>query len=224
MRKMKAAAIVLDFDLYPRQQIDAHHLREMIAAEEAGAEFPPVIIDCKSKRCTDGFHRVRKQLKVYGDGAEIDVIEKAYKAEADMFLDAVRYNASHGRALNPFDRAHCAIVAEEMQIDPAALAQAMSVTVNHLTSLRSTKVATLTVKGSGRKSAPVAIKRTIGHMAGKPLTRVQAETNKRLGGMNQLFYVNQLIMLIDSKLLDSGNEKLMEGLRVLAGKLGKVLK
>jgi len=49
-------------------------------------------------------------------------------------------------------------------------------------------------------------------MAGKELTPEQAEANRRLSGMEQLFYVNQLILLIENDLLDRSNEKLLAGL------------
>jgi len=61
-------------------------------------------------------------------------------------------------------------------------------------------------------------------MAGKQLNKKQQETNKRLGGMQQSFYANQLIDLIESDLLDVNNPLLIERLRTLHGLLAAVLK
>ena len=65
-------------------------------------------------------------------------------------------------------------------------------------------------------SNDVPLKHTIRHMAGKKLTKKQAVANKRLGGMNQMFYVNQVITLIDSDLLDTDNVELMKRIETLA--------
>ncbi len=216
MKTVKVSSLVLDFDLYPRQQIDSHHVGEMIAAEAAGIKFPPCVTDKKSRRVIDGFHRCRKQLRVYGANAEIEVIEKTYRNEKEMFLDAVRYNASHGRNLSSYDRAHCALRAGELGIKDDVLAGALSVTVERVDALRVNKSATV---GNGALSRTVPIKRTIRHMAGKKLTKQQQEANKKLGGMQQLFYVNQLITLIEADLLDTGNQDLMKAMEKLAGML-----
>lgn len=208
VKLMKVAEVVLDFGLYPRQQIDSQHVTEMVAAEEAGIAFPPIVIDRKSKRCIDGFHRIRKQIRAHGEDAEIEVVEKTYRSDAAMFLDAVKYNASHGRNLSSFDRAHSILLAAKLSIDDKAIAGALSVTVDRVASLRASKSATV-----GKLTIP--IKRTIAHKAGQKLTKSQVEANKKLGGMNQLFYVNQLITLIETDLVDLENEDLMTGLEKL---------
>ena len=216
MKTMKVSLLVLDFDLYPRQQIDSHHVGEMVAAEEAGVKFPPIVIDRKSKRVIDGWHRIRMKLRLYKENAEIEVIEKTYRNEREMFLDAIRLNASHGRNLSSYDRAHCALRAGELGIKDDVLAGALLVTVARVDALRVNKAATV---GTGKAEVTVPIKRTIGHMAGKRLTRPQQEANKKLGGMAQLFYVNQLIMLIETDLLDTANKDLMAAIEKLAGML-----
>ena len=59
------------------------------------------------------------------------------------------------------------------------------------------------------------MKQTIRHMAGKNLNEGQVTANDKLSGMNQLFYVNQLITLIENDLIDYSNEDLIEGLTKL---------
>ena len=61
----------------------------------------------------------------------------------------------------------------------------------------------------------VPIKRTIQHMAGKKLSKEQVSANDKLGGMHAVFYMNQLATLIESKLLDLENPKVMESLKRL---------
>ena len=219
MATRKLSELVLDFDFYPRRQIDSHHVGEMRAARQAGTEFPPLVIDKKSKRIVDGFHRYRMHLLEDGAEATVECVEKTFKSDAELFLVAVRFNASHGRCLSAFDKAHAAILAKKIGVSDSLLATALQLTVGRLDELKASKTAV----GVGKHSPAVAIKRTIGHMAGKRLSEAQQKTNTKLGGMNQLFYVNQLVMLIESDLIDKDNTDLIEGLRKLHTLLGKVL-
>lgn len=217
MRKLKAAELVLDFAIYPRQNVSSTNVNTLIDALASGAELPPVIIDKKSKRVIDGFHRVRAHLRHFGeDKAEITVIEKSYPTEAALFVDAMKYNAVHGYQLDTADRTHCVILAEKLSIPIDIVAGALNVPVDKLGALRTDRTAM-----AGGLVVP--LKRTIQHMAGKRLNKRQAEANTRLSGMNQQFYANQLISLIEAELLDLENESLMERLRLLHELLGNVV-
>ena len=210
MEMVKAAELVLDFDVYPRPSIDSQHISEMCEAMKAGYEFPPVVADKKSKRVADGFHRVRTALRVQGTDAEISVVFKSYRTDKALYRDAMRYNARHGKNLTQYDRAHCAIIGEKMGLTVAEIAADLAVTVDRIEGLMLRK----TARSNGDR---VALKRTIRHKAGEKLTRKQQKANEALGGMNQLFYVNQLIMLIENDLLDRKNETLMERMEHLKG-------
>lgn len=218
MRMLPVSEIVLDFDLYPRQSINTQHVAEMCEAAKAGVDFPPIVTDKKSKRTIDGFHRVRKALRL--KEPEIAVIEKTYKTEAEMLLDAIRMNANHGRVLSAYDRTHCIILAGRMKIKDNAIATAMSITTDRLESLRIDRSATVK---TGKVVETVALKRTVRHMAGKRLTKPQVEANEKLSGMTQQFYVNQVLTLITSGLLDRTDEKLMELLGELRDKISEIV-
>ena len=217
MRKMKASELVLDFDLYPRNNVDTHNVRSIIDAMEQGIELPPIVIDKKSKRVIDGFHRTRAAVRHGGPDAEIKVVEKSYANDGEMFLDAMRYNASHGARLDPCDRARCTIIAEQLSIPLDAVAGALNMSLDKLGTLHDTR----TAKGKGGLTIP--LKRTNQHMAGRKLNPVQEAANARSSGMNQVFYANQLIDLIESKLLRTDDDKLTERLQVLHGLLDELL-
>lgn len=216
METMKAADIVLDFDLYPRGQVDNQHVGEIREAMRAGIEMPPVIIDKKSKRAVDGFHRIRAELAENGEGATIQVVAKKYTNDKAMFLDAMRFNVGRGHDLTPYDKARSIIRAGALKITDMELAEVLKVTVEKIVGVREVK----TAKSNG-KLCP--IKRTIQHMAGKPLTRKQVEANARLGGMKPRFYVNQIVTLIEADLLDKEDEELAGALRQLHELLGGIL-
>ena len=206
MRKIPIAELVLDFDFYPRAEVNSQHVTYMCAAINAGAELPPLIAEKKTLRVVDGFHRVRAYGRVHGEDYKAAVIEKVYESEADLFLDAARYNSSHGRILTQFDQTHCILKAERLSIETEQLASALQITIDAVGKLRSGSTGVLLNVGD------VPLKRTIRHMAGRTLTKPQMEANGKLSGMNQMFYVNQLIMILENGLLDAENENLLAAL------------
>ena len=216
MRQVKASELVFDFGVYPRAAVDKQHVGYIAQAIQAGAEMPPVVVCKKTRRIVDGFHRTRAMQQIHGPDAPVTIVEKTYRDEKALFLDTVRYNSSHGRNLTTYDRAHCSILATNLGIDDAAIASALHVSEQYLGDLRVDRAA---VVGEGAAGLHVPIKRTIRHMAGKHLTQEQARANESLSGMNQLFYVNQVITLIEAGLLDTANEPLLTGLR----RLGKLI-
>jgi hypothetical protein len=216
MRTIKVSELVLDFELYPRNNVDAFNVKQIAEAMAAGTEMPPVIVDRQSKRVIDGFHRCKAAIRLHGENAEIEVVEKTYSSEAAMFLDAMRLNASHGARLDPCDRVHCLILAERLKLTVEQVAGALHMTTDKLASLRADRTAT-------SAGLTVPLKSTIRHFAGGKLNKRQAEANDRLSGMRQVFYVNQIIELVEAKLLDTTDGNLMARLEHLSELLEDVL-
>lgn len=222
MRAVPVTEVILDFDLYPRASVDPHHLNAIYQAIQFGAELPPIVICKKSRKVADGFHRVQAYLRA--KRKTIEVIEKTYRNAGELFLDAMRYNATHGRILTSYDRTHCALRAEQLGLEMEQVASALSMTQEAMGLLRTDRVGRLRATDPANGHREVAIKRTIRHMAGKSLTKAQFEANEVLGGMEATFYVNQLITLISNGLLDTENEVLMEKLGLLKTLLNKAFK
>jgi hypothetical protein len=217
---MKCSELVLDFNLYPRQRVDDAHVSHLGEAVRAGAPLPPVIVDRKSKRVTDGFHRV-KLAQRDGEDAEIDVILRDYADDREMLLDAMRLNASHGRALTACDRARCIQLGLSMKLDEESIAGALSVTLPKCQRLKSDK---LGVDGTTVKLSPAfgPYKPAIRHKRGQPLTKPQQALNAQLGGFTQTRLIDELIKLIQTNLIDTHNRHVMDRLQKLHGLLDKL--
>lgn len=219
MKKVKCASLVIDASIHPRHNIDSHPIRCIKEAEEAGVEMPPIIADEKTRRVVDGVYRLKAKILRLGDDAEIDVIFQRFKSTAEMFLEAMRLNALHGTQLDTCDHTHCLIVAQRLEIDIQLVAGALHIPADRLGELRNTRLATAPKTGLS-----IPLKRTVArHFAGKTLTPRQVETNERSSGMNQSFYANQLIDLLEAKMLDLADEKLVERLSHLRELLDGVL-
>lgn len=221
--KVKLAELVLDYDAYPRVQTDAHTVTMMLESFKAGIKFPPIVICKKTKRVSDGFHRAKMYYRALEPTGVIECEPRNYKTEAEFLLDATVMNNHHGRALTQFDRVHCILRAEALGIKSAQIAAALGITSEAVGKLTANRVGTLKLAKRNGQGTRVPIKRTIQHMSGKRLTKAQHEANAKLGGMQQLFYVNQLITLIENELVDIENKALMDGLKRLDGLLSPLL-
>lgn len=215
--KLSVATLIFDGTLYPRASLDNQHVTYLREALRSGAKMPPITVCAKTMRIADGAHRVRANQAEYGGDAKITAIVKTYANDKEFFLDAIALNADHGRALTSYDRSHIAIIAKNLKINPEHVASTLHMTITKFDSLVVDRSATL-----NRTPTVIPLKRTIRHMSGGRLTQRQQEANVRLGGMNQTFYVNQLITLMENDLLDTENANLMARLEVLRTLLAKI--
>lgn len=136
MKRMALSNLQFDEKLHPRQCVDDDHVFGLIEAIRANATLPPLVICRKTNKVVDGFHRGKAYRRVYGPDYEVDVVEKEYKTPDELFLDAVRYNAKHGRSMTTADRAKVVQIAETLKIDDARIGEAMCVSAAMLGGLK----------------------------------------------------------------------------------------
>lgn len=215
-KRIKASELLLDYDLYPRERIESYNVRQMAEALRAGVELPPIVVDRKSLRVVDGFHRVRAYQKVYGASTEIPVELKAYKSDAEMFCDAVRLNSKHGRQFSTYDQARCIVKAETYKLEPEVISSLLNMTLERVSEMKMQRFATY-------KKEPVVLKRTSAHLAGKELSDEEASYNVRAGGMQQTFYINQVVAMLEADTVDWDNQKAVNALKRLYGLLDKAM-
>ena len=209
-RKRLVSGLIGEVKLYPRASKSANLVRQFAEALRAGVVLPPIVVERDTSRVVDGFHRVEAHKRVYGPEALIEVLEKDYADEAEMFVDVMRLNSAHGSRLAPYDQLRCIGIAQELSIDPERIAGALSVTPSYVGELSARRLGTELATRS-----PIPLKRTIEHMRGRPLTTAQMEANRKLGGQSQAFYLNQLNLLVENGLLDLENPRVRDGLRRL---------
>ena len=212
--RIKVSELLLDYELYPRERIEPFNVTQMVEALKAGRELPPIVVDRKSHRVVDGFHRLRAYQKLYGLDAEIPVEVRDYKDDAQMFADAVRLNANHGRQLSTYDRARCIARAESLKLEPAVISSILNMTLGRIADMKVERFATY-------KMEPRVLKRTTAHLAGKELTDDEAEYNIKAGGMHHTFYINQVIAMLEADTANWENQKVGNALKKLCDLLDK---
>lgn len=212
---LKLSELTEDFTIYPRASVDAQHVQSLRWAIRAGSVLPPIIAESKSYRIVDGMHRKRAYQGEHGEDHAVEIVIRDYASDSAVFQDAMLLNSAHGRSLSPFDRAHAALRAKALRISTEKIAVALHTTTEAIEKICSEKTGKLRIaKGekTGGAMELVPIKRTIAHMAGQVLTEKQLSVNEGLSGWPPLFYVNELIKLLENNMLDMNNGRLRERL------------
>jgi hypothetical protein len=190
--QVKLSDIVLDDSIYPRSSVNAFNVARLVAAAKTGAKFPPLIVEAGSFRLVDGRHR-------YGAYSELQIesveaVAKSYSSEADLFADAVRYNVSHGLALDQYSINNAIIRLGQMGLSKEAIGEIVRLPVDRLEKIE---------KGFGISTVdgkPIAVKGGLKHFAGQVLTPQQVATNRHYGGMKAGFYINQIASLLENNM------------------------
>src|SRR5271155_2464210 len=65
MKTIALSELVLDFDIYPRVDVDTTNVSRIQDAITAKVAMPPLVIDKTSKRIIDGFHRYKAYRHIY---------------------------------------------------------------------------------------------------------------------------------------------------------------
>ena len=204
------AALILDETLWPRHNISAANLAAITEAVRAGATMPPVVIDAKTSKVIDGWHRVHAFEHLYGPEHEIGVDARSYRNKAAMLSDAIALNVGRGHDLTRWDIARCTQLAEDVGLPFATVADLLKWRPEKLAAYRDSRM------GKTLDDRKLALKRSIRHKLNQPLNPAQENANEHLSGMAPLFHVNQLAMLIETDLLPVDDPNLAARLAYLA--------
>lgn len=208
-KTVAVATLVEDFALYPRNKVDDSHVSDLVRALQAGRTLPPIIADAKSKRIVDGFHRGRAHRKHFGEEAMVQVEFREYASDAELFLDAVELNASHGRKLDRHDQTRIVLRLRELHVPDQQIAIRLHVpepTIQHL-AIR----VVLTPSGDAMPS-----KRGLEYLRGERMTSEQVTVVGSVRSAESGRLCLELSRLLDAGLVDLDNAVIVERLQTLA--------
>jgi hypothetical protein len=195
--RMQLSELKIDDSIYPRAGVSDFNVQRMISAMKAGATLPPIVIDAVGNRIVDGRHRyeayLRQELK------SIEIVQKSYASEGDLYADAVRLNISHGQALTPYNLRVAIIRLTKFGYAKDAISDVVRMPIERIEEIE---------RGFASDAAtgePIALKGGLSHLAGEKLDRDQQETNRRYSGPKAVFFVRQLSALLKNDMapLDS---------------------
>jgi len=214
---MSLVELIEDFSIYPRVSVDDSHVSRLVKALMAGATLPPPIVDSKSKRIADGFHRKQAHLRVQGTGGVTDVLLRDYVSEDELLQDAISMNTTHGKSLDEQDYARCAKMLENRGIDEQRIAVIIHRSEPEVRKLlfrvaRAEPGSPNIVPGT---ISTVILKRPVLHLADKVLTKEQADALPTVPGTNYHLLVRQLLDALRVDFINREDEKLQQALREL---------
>lgn len=223
LKTVTIADLVEDYAVYPRRKLDEQHVSDLVQALNAGAALPPVIAEEKTLRLVDGFHRTRAYRRVQGDSGKIKVELRAYAADADLFLDAARLNAGHGRKLARADQIRIAVRASELGVPNEQIATALAVRTDRVEKLQLRIVVTDVGANSsgGRLLVKAPSKPVARHLEGRQITAEQAEAIDHGPGLPAIRLVHDLTKWLHADVLDLTDDKLVDALLELAVLIGE---
>ena len=212
----EVSSLVLDMNLYPRHHMDEQCIADYAEAMRAGVTFPPIIADKKSRRVVDGWKRTTAAKHFGGPTAKIEVEFRSYPSEQALLLEAIHLNAIHGERLTHYDVRRCVILCEQLKIAAAKTAAALNLTIEKFKRISETEI------HRDESGEPVsAAKRPSMHLIDqdKPITERQASALAGMQGMGQVFIINQVNRLIEGRLLNKADDRIMAALEKLYGLL-----
>jgi hypothetical protein len=217
-KEILVSKIVEEPTLYPRTWVNNIIVYTYLEAMKTGNQFPPLIVDQKN-RLIDGLKRLSAYRKL---GVEkVNCIVKHVRDDAQFFELAVAANKAHGEPYSAYDRARVVAKAEELGIDKDRIASMLSIRLDSVEEIEK-RFASANDIDNGHGFGPVPLKASVRHLAGRRLTNRQRNAHEHIGGMQQTFYVNQVLLLLEGNLLDYKNPALMSRLYSLQQALEKV--
>jgi hypothetical protein len=180
--------LVEDMDFYPRNDVSGTVIASLVDAIHCGTTLPPIVVDKKSMRIVDGWHRYRAYKRIKADTIECDL--RSYSSDAEMFRAAVELNAGHGRRFDTYDLRRSIIRMQELGLEMLSISTAIRVPAIRIEEL---------LRGTARDSSETAIplKRGLMHLSQTVLTKTQQTAVERSSGMEAVYHCNQLINLIE---------------------------
>lgn len=127
LRPVPIADLIEDDSIYPRHKVDGSHVVDLVRAIQGGAQLPPPLVDAKTHRIVDGYHRVRAHKRVDPDGT-IQCVVQSFADESEVIAAAVDANAAHGRKLDVQDKTRAALMLEKQGFDVARIAVVLHTT------------------------------------------------------------------------------------------------
>jgi hypothetical protein len=188
--KRKIDDLKIDENVYPRNGISDINVYRLISALRTGVKLPPITIEARTLRIVDGRHRYEaykaEKLKT------IEVVEKVYASEADLFADTVRLNVSHGEPLDQFNIRSAIVRLNEYGYSKEKISDVVRLPVPAILKIER---GFATDAETGK---PVALKGGLSHLRGMPLDKEQQQVNRHYSGPKAIFYLRQLISLLQN--------------------------
>jgi len=225
-KKVKVLELIQDWKIWPRHEagkLDSTNVKKLKEILLSGREFnTPIVIDAKSLRIIDGFHRCRALLDVFGDEAEIEVVLREYEDEVAMRIDAAHYANSGSLQLTPKDKVHFALGMRRDHVPWPLIADALDMDVERVRKLVDGR--SVTTQDGVKIAVSAAATTMVENLGGKKADREQEHFARTANGSPPMMHARMLINALKAQGAVVFDEKTIAMLRELESLLFDILK
>jgi hypothetical protein len=184
-------------------------------AMKVGDVFPPILIGLFEGKhyVVDGWHRVKAKKLLYEQ--YIDAVVKKYENFADMFLDAVKYNVSHGKQLSTQEKVRIIHKFEQMHFKLEQISKIIKVPLDKIELFQARTI-------MGPNGVPIYLKSVVARAEPSEKAIMQVDMSK-LSTRTIAALFEQLIEIIRSGIFSVEDEKAKSLAIELYGLLHEIL-
>lgn len=123
--------VLIDENLYPRNQVYWKHTQQLMGAINTGAILPPIVVGRRDDRYViiDGRHRYKAHLNL--KKKKIGAIATHLK-EDKWFAEAVRLNTAHGHGLSWQEKISASMILQRADYQPEEIASIVHIPLERL--------------------------------------------------------------------------------------------
>jgi hypothetical protein len=187
-KKIPIVKVKIDESVLPRHTLNEQYVGKLALALRFGT-LPPPIVEARTFRIVDGRHTLEAHKRL--GMKTIDVVEKVYKDDADLFADAIRRNASHGLPLSSYDIRIAVVRLQDYGWTKEAIGEVVRVPVDQVE-----KVGLQVVHDESGQ--PIPLKMGLAYLRDRRLSPEQIKAHARYSGDKAIFHIRQIAMLIDN--------------------------
>jgi len=225
-KKVKVLELIQDWKLWPRHEagkLDVTNVAKLKEILVSGRKFnTPIVVDAKSLRIIDGFHRAKALLDVFGDDAEIEVILRDYgDDEVAMRIDAAHFANSGSLQLTPKDKVHFALGMRRDHVPWPLIAEALDMDVERVRKLvegRSIMTQDGVKIAVSAAAAPLAE-----HLEGRKANSDQEHFARTANGSPPMMHARMLLNALRARGAIDYDENTVGVLRELADAIAEIL-
>jgi ParB-like chromosome segregation protein Spo0J len=206
--RIKIEQVIVDNELYPRNQMDWLTAYRYADAIQAGATFPPLVVGKKAHAFVliDGRHRLDAYKR---NDAKVVPCIVSRVPEREFLLEAIRLNAVNGRPLSVQERVQSAARLKAGGYSPAQISKALFISLASLERLMVDRVLS-----PPRVKGGLALVRKAAVPTGARLG--SDEEQKPLAAASVLAILQQATLVFERRWVDLGDEVIAEQVNKLA--------
>ena len=194
--------IINNKEVYPRNSQDWKVAYKYAESMKAGAQFPPILVTKYNGQylVVDGWHR----LEAYKKNKEEEILAEILKlaGNKEIFIEAVKRNATHGKPLTIQERAQIILKLREFKVKERDISKITFIPYDQIEDF---VINRLTYSTAGKQ---IVLKAPLKHLATVEVSDKIIEGQKFIASDSQLTLLNQVITLLKNNWIDLKDEQI----------------